>query len=247
MNSYQPNGFEKRWQKIFQAFAQKHEHDAGIAGWSVTGLRARQNHFEHYFSRGGKRSGKWLDAGCGAGNYSRLLAENGLSVTGLDYSCPSLAKARLRSQQAINWIAGDVKLVPFEDRVFSGVVCFGVSQALSGSDLFLNELTRVAVKDSELWVDGLNKWCVVHFFSSLWRRIKRKPRHLRYECPYSMRKKLKLLGWNRVDILWLPILPARLHRIQNVLEIPVVRNFWQKAPLVGLMSSHGFVLRAKKN
>lgn len=244
MNDHKPGSFEKRWQKIFQTFAQKHEHDAGIAGWTVSGLRARVRHFEYYFPEQGRGSGLWLDAGCGAGSYTRLLKCRDFQVAGLDYSLPSLVKARHKNGSGIAWLAGDVQALPFAQGTFTGALCFGVSQALSESDRLLREMTRVAESDAQLWVDGLNKWCLIHIISNIWRGIKKKPRHLRYESPYAMQGKLEKLGWKNVEILWLPIMPARLQWAQGILEKTWCRKLWQKLPLLGLITSHAFVLKA---
>lgn len=246
MNDHKPGSFEKRWQKIFQNFAARHDDDAAIAGWTSTGLRARLNHFDYYFQDKNNRYGNWLDAGCGAGNYTRYLRDQGLQVLGMDYSLPSLDKARSRSGNRIFWVAGDVQLLPFTDCTFRGALCFGVSQALAGSDMLLQELGRVAGNDAEIWVDGLNKWCGVHLLSNAWRRLRKRPRHLRYESPGTMKQKLEKLGWDDVVILWLPILPSRLQWAQGFLERPWCRRLWQKVPLLGLLTSHSFVLRARR-
>ena len=93
-----PRSFEKLWRKRFENFAAQAEDDAGIAGWSPTGLDARLRKFKEIWYSNDQFSSKkkWLDAGCGAGTYSRFIVKQGGEVVGLDYSLPSLQKARLK-------------------------------------------------------------------------------------------------------------------------------------------------------
>lgn len=46
---------------------------------------------------GAPKGALWLDIGCGAGTYTRMLASEGLRVIGIDYSLPSLVKACKRT------------------------------------------------------------------------------------------------------------------------------------------------------
>src|SRR5207237_423577 len=57
----------------------------------------------------------YLDVGCGAGTYTRWLSDQGLQVVGLDYSQPTLKKARQRMSPGIPLCAGDATRLPFAD------------------------------------------------------------------------------------------------------------------------------------
>ena len=51
---------------------------------------------------------KTLDVGCGSGNYSNWLAENGFTVTGIDLSDQAIVKAREKyKSDNLNFICGD--------------------------------------------------------------------------------------------------------------------------------------------
>ena len=52
-----------------------------------------------------KKEGKFLDIGCGTGNYTQALAKKGLDLIGMDPSSEMLGKARNRSDQ-IRWLQG---------------------------------------------------------------------------------------------------------------------------------------------
>lgn len=66
-----------------------------------------------------------LDAGCGIGDWARLMARAGRRVTGLDYSAALIR--RLRSaypDQA--WVEGDIRRMPFDAGAFDAVISWGV-------------------------------------------------------------------------------------------------------------------------
>ena len=66
--------FETAWRSRFEEFASIRDDDAGIAGWSPAGLDARMRRFTGLW-RPSREGLRWLDAGCGAGTYTRYLFE----------------------------------------------------------------------------------------------------------------------------------------------------------------------------
>ena len=92
---------------------------------------------------------RWLDAGCGTGTLSRLLAARGCDVTGVDASSEMIAAAhgrraggtlaaRLTFQQ-IPTIAS----LPFPDRSFDGALCASVLEYVPDVAQCLAEIHRV--------------------------------------------------------------------------------------------------------
>ncbi|MCU0242863.1 MAG: class I SAM-dependent methyltransferase, partial [Vicinamibacteria bacterium] len=149
--------FEADWRHRFEEFAEEREDDAGIAGWSRAGLDARVRQFLQAWSA--PREGSlWLDAGCGAGTYTRLLRGRGVASVGTDYSFPTLRKAVQRESRQAAYAAADVRHLPFPDSTFDGALCFGVMQALSRSDEAVRALAGVVRPGGEVWVDALNRW-----------------------------------------------------------------------------------------
>ncbi|HYD85193.1 MAG TPA: class I SAM-dependent methyltransferase [Opitutus sp.] len=236
--------FERAWSARFREFAHVHDDDAGIAGWTRTGLAARLRHFERHFDAS-RAQGLWLDAGCGAGTYSRHLRRLGADVVGLDYSLESLRKARRRDETDALYCAGDVTRLPLRDGAFDGVLCFGVTQALSGSEAAVRALTAAARANGEVWIDGLNVWCLPHLLEMLSRRLRGRREHLRYETPARVKRALRDAGW-RVERYWLPILPARFARFQGWLERGWVVALLHRVPPLGALLSHSFVIRARR-
>lgn len=237
--------FEDQWRSRFEEFADLRDDDAGIAGWTSTGLDARVRRFRGLWHPGepGKR---WLDAGCGAGTYTRILLQHGHVVVGADYSLPTLRKATARGLDGAVFAVGDVRRLPFEQDQFDGILCLGVTQALEESDAAIREFARLLKPGGHLWIDALNGWCAIHAVRALWRRILGRPVHLRYEAPRRIKQLCAECGFTEVRLHWMPILPARSHGLQRAIEAPLVTRMLERAPLLGALASHAFIVHATK-
>lgn len=236
--------FSRRWQRRFVQRGARLDDDAGIAGWTSTGLASRIRQFKRHWQHAAPQGGLWLDLGCGAGTYCRLLDQEGRRVIGVDYAPPSLHKAKQRSPSAIQWVAGDAQALPFCSASFDGVLCFGVIQALGRSDLALAEMRRVVRPGGEVWVDALN-FCFAPTRMQEWRRRRAgRPPHLRYETPYAFRNCAEQVGLEPLDWFWLPLVPGRLAWFQGLLESAYVKASMTRLPMVGEAMSHSFILRA---
>jgi SAM-dependent methyltransferase len=238
-------GFEADWRERFARYAQLHDDDAGIAGWTPTGLAARIRFFQRHWL-GGRAGGLWVDAGCGAGTYSRWLAEAGQEVVGLDYSLPTLVKARERSSPAIRWVVGDATSLPLQSASTDGALCLGVSQALASSGSLAEELARVVRPGGTVWVDGLNGWCLPHLWERLRRRFSGRPPRVRFESPWRLRRLVRRAGFADARLHWLPILPASLSRFQRVVESPPAAVAFRLLPPVAALFSHSMVIIGRR-
>jgi 2-polyprenyl-3-methyl-5-hydroxy-6-metoxy-1,4-benzoquinol methylase len=238
--------FEKQWRERFETFAESHDHDAGIAGWSSSGLAARFRHFVRLWQP--RATGAvWLDAGCGAGTYSRYMADQGAQVMGMDYSFPTLEKAKKRSQTVTKWTAGDVTRLPLKSGYFDGVICFGVTQALSDSRQISSELARIVKPGGIIWIDALNAYCVPHMLERAWLRLTGRPAQMRFEFPRRLCDALRKAGGLNIQLHWLPILPQRWQRFQWIVETHTVIWLLHHVPLLGALLSHAFVISACKS
>lgn len=92
---------------------------------------------------------RWLDAGCGTGTLSRLLATRGCDVTGVDASSEMIAAARGRpadglpaERLAFRQIPTIANL-PFADRSFDGVLCASVLEYVPDVAQCLAQIHRV--------------------------------------------------------------------------------------------------------
>lgn len=243
-----PDGgsFEHAWRERFGEFAALRDDDAGIAGWSTSGLETRLRFFRELWVPVPAGS-LYLDAGCGAGTYTRWLADRGLRVVGVDYSLPTLAKARNRSAPTLSFCAADAVRLPFRDATFDGALCFGLLQAVSDSAPVVRELARVLKPGATLWIDALNRGGLAARASIVRRRLQGRPRHLRYESPKTLAGILVEAGFANPTRHWLPIVPARLHQLQPLVEARVARLFISYLPLIGEALSHAFVFRATRD
>ncbi len=240
-----PAGFEARWRQRFERFADARNDDAGIAGWSRSGLETRLRSFQRLW-RARPSGESWLDVGCGAGTYSRFLASQGLNMVGVDYSLPTLRKARERSPQVSRWMVADVTRLPLATAHVDGAICFGVMQALQSHEHAVAELARVVRPGGEVWVDALNGACIVNVLSTALRRLRARPAHLRYDQPRRLVSAMRRQGFGDLQIHWVPILPSRVQALQPTVEAAPIRWLLNHVPGLGALASHAFVVRGRR-
>lgn len=234
--------FRDSWRRRFERYGRDGTDDAQIAGWTATGLDQRLRFFRHCWSPSAA-GGLWLDAGCGAGTYSRLLAQHGLGVVGYDYSEPSLCRARARGYEGIAWVLGDVTRLPFRAAAFDGVLCLGVTQAMPISAEIVREAAAVLRPGGEFWIDGLNPWALPHLLRSIVRRLRRQPPHLRYESPWALRTLLHAHGFEQVRLHWMPVVPGRWLWVARTLDTRAARRLLRVLGPLCAPLSHSFLVR----
>ena len=88
---------------------------------------------------------KIMDAGCGEGFITDLLARNveNVELIGLEYTREAIDIAKAANQE-ISFVQGDIYAIPFEKNEFDLVLCTEVLEHLERPDRALRELTRVA-------------------------------------------------------------------------------------------------------
>jgi SAM-dependent methyltransferase len=236
--------FEDQWRTRFEEFAELRDDDAGIAGWTTTGLDARVRRFLGLWKPG--EAGTWLDAGCGAGTYIRLLLRHGHQVVGTDYSLPTLRKAVARGLDGVAFTVADVRRLPFGPEQFDGILCLGVTQALEATAPAVTELARLLKPGGQLWIDALNGWCLVHAFGALRRKVLGDAERLRYESPHRVKKLCRDAGLVDVRLHWMPIMPSRSYSLQRVIEASPVSVTMEYIPVLGALASHAFIVQATK-
>ncbi len=241
-NSSKSSHFERSWKKRFGQYADAQDDDAGIAGWSPSGLETRVRHFDTLWAPA-TEAYLWLDAGCGAGTYSRFMANKGKQVVGLDYCYPAVKKALDRSSEGVVWGVADVKRLPVANGSFDGAICFGVTQALSTSNDVSRELAAAVKPGGEVWIDALNSTCLPHLIGHVKRKFLRRDMHLRYESPRELRRAMADAGIVKLKRYWIPILPYRFHRYQWFFETKGMRWLLHTLPILGALLSHGFVIK----
>lgn len=101
-----------------------------------------------------------LDAACGTGYGSGMLAQYAAHVYGLDISAEAIAYANENySQENITFIQGGIEKLPFEDNTFDIVVSFETIEHVitEVQDVFLKEIKRVLKPTGFLVMSTPNK------------------------------------------------------------------------------------------
>ena len=89
-----------------------------------------------------RERGKYLDIGCGTGNYTIALNERGVNYVGVDPSIEMLKKARERTR-TVEWIIGRSEKLPIDDVSVDGVTATLTIHHWDNLDQAFRELLRV--------------------------------------------------------------------------------------------------------
>jgi SAM-dependent methyltransferase len=116
-------------------------------------------HFHRYvFAREMVRGKRVLDAACGEGYGSALLAAAASSVQGVDISEQAVAHARSRYQaQNLKFRASDCLDLPYDDDEFDCIVSFETLEHLEDQAGLLSEFRRVLKADGFLLLSSPDK------------------------------------------------------------------------------------------
>ncbi len=129
------------------------------------------------------KGGRWLDAGCGSGYFSRLMASQGHAVTGVDGSDQMIEAARKLTGSTPGLCNCDYSVVetierlPFADGQFEGCLCLSVMEYVNKPEACLAELSRVIAPGGMLILSVPHKFAPVRLGQSaahaLFRRASR--------------------------------------------------------------------------
>ncbi|NCT66769.1 MAG: class I SAM-dependent methyltransferase [Rhodanobacteraceae bacterium] len=117
-------------------------------------------HFHRYaFARRLAAGKRVLDAACGEGYGSALLAEVAAEVTGVDIDAASVAHARARyaGKPNLRYERADAARLPFADRTFDLVVSFETLEHLAAQQELLAGFARVLADDGVLVISSPDK------------------------------------------------------------------------------------------
>jgi 2-polyprenyl-3-methyl-5-hydroxy-6-metoxy-1,4-benzoquinol methylase len=94
-----------------------------------------------------------LDAGCGEGYLSRILAKSGAAVTGVDFSSKQIEAAQtqnLNDALTVSFDVASVDELPYRDNTFDLVVCNHLLNDLYDPSKPISEFARVLRSDGRL-------------------------------------------------------------------------------------------------
>ncbi len=101
-----------------------------------------------------------LDAGCGTGFQTAIVAELGYRAHGLDVSAGVLALARARLP-AVGLVRGDLRGLPYRDATFDAVVCAGSTlDFVDDPASAIAELARVMRPGAILFLEVERRFCL---------------------------------------------------------------------------------------
>ena len=101
-----------------------------------------------------------LDVGCGTGNFSLKLAQQGASVVGVDISEEMLTLARKRAMQeekSIEFKKMDSQNLQFPDNYFDGVFSMATIEFIPDPRKMIEEMFRVCKKGGPVLVGTINR------------------------------------------------------------------------------------------
>lgn len=115
-------------------------------------------HLARYWWATGLAEGRRvLDAGCGVGYGTGMLAEAGARETiGLDVAS-EVVEAAAGAHRAPEFVTGDIHALPFEAGRFDLVVCFEVIEHVDEQDRAIAELARVLAPGGVLAISSPNR------------------------------------------------------------------------------------------
>ncbi len=240
--------FEAEWRARFERFARTHTDEAAISGWSQLGLRRRVAVFSRILSTLGlPASPRALDLGCGGGTYVRLLAGLGHRTVGLDYSVPSLERARAADPGPKGgYLAGEAYGLPFRNGTFDLVVSIGVLQALVEPERVLDEIARVLRPGGALVIEALNRGALIARGRKLAETMRRLPPRVLAWNPAEVAGWLDRHGLDLLerDGIYLP--PRGMPALDRLLGGDRGGAAFDRHPWLAGLAAHGFLFAARR-
>lgn len=125
---------------------------------AAQGRLIESEHLARYWWATGLAEGRRvLDAGCGVGYGTAMLAAAGArEAVGIDVASEVVAAAA-RTHPAGEFLMGDIHALPFEDARFDLVICFEVIEHVEEQDAAIAELARVLAPDGLLAISSPNR------------------------------------------------------------------------------------------
>ena len=140
-------------------------HDLYATTWTERyqsgAFRARKNHLCGLLEETSYTNTQWLDAGCGSGVFTFILASMGATTIGVDGSKEMIAQA-LRACTRPQTLATfqhitTVDTLPFPDNTFDGALSLSVVEYLARPQKALDELHRVLKPTANLILTAPNR------------------------------------------------------------------------------------------
>ena len=242
------SNFDQDWRSRFQRFGRSYETDHQVSGWSEFGLQRRVSVFWKLF-RDQKlpKTSKILDVGCGAGTYVRLLGEAGYQVVGLDYSFPTLQRAKSAdSQNRYRFLEGDAYCLPFPDEKFDVIISIGIFQAIEHSQRVVDELVRVLRPNGLLIVECLNGRGIAALISRMSKKARETVPRVRTYSPNIVEGWFLHSGVTLLKQEGVYLSPLGNNQFGKILDWKVAQFLLAGRGWMPLVLAHAFIFLGKK-
>lgn len=171
-----------------------------IERYQSASFHKRHLAFSHILSAKAKKGQRWLDAGCGAGTLSALIARHGSRVIGIDGSMGMIMQARAfcQDREAFEFHKIDnLETWRWNDDPFDGILCSSVIEYLTAPEQLISRFSDWLVPKGTLLLSVPNSWSFFRNLQKLCFSVtdgvtgKGLPRYLRYSIndfsPNAMR------------------------------------------------------------
>jgi 2-polyprenyl-3-methyl-5-hydroxy-6-metoxy-1,4-benzoquinol methylase len=132
---------------------------------------------------------KVLEIGCGAGQLTHWLSENGIDVMGVDMS-PNLIEYAMRGRSSAQFAVMDAQSLAFASQSFDVVLSFDVLEHLPDVSSHLHEVRRVLREGGSYLLQTPNKYTNMPY--EIW-KSKSLTRYRTYHCSLQTARSLKSL------------------------------------------------------
>lgn len=139
--SHQKQLVENHFSKIAASWSARYANDVTFQNYNFIVRRKHVLLFD-------KEQGRYLDAGCGTGDFIPALLARGGEVFAIDVAAQMISQAKARfcafdSPERLHLAQADVTNLDFPESYFEAIIAVGLIEYLSNDELVLEELHRV--------------------------------------------------------------------------------------------------------
>lgn len=150
--------------------------DYNIAGRTYNSTRKADPYLVHLLRTmlNPKEGSTYLDIGCGTGNYTVALSDDGIQFIGIDPSTVMLQEAQ-RKNANITWTLGNAEHIPYKDQMFSGALASLTLHHWSNLDQGFVEVYRTLKPKSNFVIftataEQMQNYWLKHYFPEMMNR-----------------------------------------------------------------------------
>ena len=211
--SQQKQLVENHFSKVADSWAARYTNDMSFQSYNFIVRR------EHVLQLFDKRQGRYLDAGCGSGDFIPALLERGGEVFAIDVAAQMISQAKARfcaldSTQRLHLFQTDVTNLDFPENYFDAIIAVGLIEYLSIDEPVLEEFYRVLKPGGILILTVPNLVSPFMAFDTLMSHVKRFIQYVsawirghdlapafihRHFFPWKLDRQLRQIGFHKLD------------------------------------------------